>query len=94
MKLAKDPVYCFTIAAQCRYDDYAGMALKRAKEMFCPNSEDSMELTIVITGASNIGKDYIPQHATVTVVYHVGMDTARGAINGGKQIRHSYVHPE
>jgi hypothetical protein len=31
MRLAKDPVYCFTIAAQYRYDDYAGMALKRAK---------------------------------------------------------------
>jgi hypothetical protein len=55
--------------------------------MFCPNSEDSMELTIVITGASKIGEDYIPEHATVTVVYHIGMDTAHGAINGGKRCK-------
>jgi hypothetical protein len=91
MRLAKDPVFCFTIdniyAHDLSYDDYAARGLEKAKNMFHPNSEDSMELTIVITGDYNIGEDYIPQHATVTVVYHIGMDTAHGAINGGKRCK-------
>jgi hypothetical protein len=89
MKMKQDPVYQFIIDGvddTLVYSDYTDRAMGLAVAMFSPVSEDSLEFSIRIIGGNDYPSGYVPEHAEVTVVYHIGMEPARGIINGAKQV--------
>lgn len=89
MRLKQDPTYTFTIQdtrEEMTYENYAEQALEKAKAVFIPVSEDSLEFRIDIVGSQSFTDNYVPEHAVITVVYHVGVDSARDTIKGAKQV--------